>query len=343
MLGPLEVRDGAGSPREVSGPRLRRAVGEPAAVASGPAGYQLRIDRDDIDVFRFERLAARGRAALAAGPDEAAGLLTAALALWRGAPLPDAAETETGRAAVARLAELRLTATEDRIDAELRLSAARPHEAGPVRVPELIADLEGLLAASPTRETLAALLMRALAADGRRGAALEVYERTRERLADELGADPSPRLAALHLELLRAGGELPRADGRRPPVPAAAAAAAPVPRPADPGPPGNLPAALTSFLGRQGDLGKVGALLREHRLVTLTGPGGAGKTRLAIEAARTALSGGASPSGPAFPGGAWLAELAPVTDPADVAATVLSALGLREQALLVTRQIPGGR
>ena len=229
MLGPLEVRDGAGSPREVSGTRLRallvllalragqvvpasalidelwgerlpaeaqnalqalvsrlrRAVGEPATVVSGPAGYQLMVDRDDIDVFRFERLASSGRA-------------------W-----------------TARLRELRLAATEDRIDAELRLSELRLSE----RVTELVAELEGLIAANPTRETLAALLMRALAADGRRGAALLVYERTRERLADELGADPSPRLAALHVELLRAAE-----------------------------PRGNLPAALTSFLGRESDL-----------------------------------------------------------------------------------------
>ena len=393
MLGPLEVRDGAGSPREVSGTRLRallvllalragqvvpasalidelwgerlpaeagnalqalvsrlrRAVGE-AAIASGPAGYQLKIDRDDIDAFRFERLAARGRAALAASPADAADLLGQALVLWRGEPLADAAGTETGRASIARLTELRLAATEDRIDAELRLIERRLNE----RVPELVAELEGLMAANPTRETLAALLMRALAVDGRRGAALQVYERTRERLADELGADPSPRLAALHVELLRADG--PGAAPALPPRAATGAAARATGEADDCSarPHGNLPAALTSFIGRESDLGEVGALLREHRLVTLTGPGGAGKTRLAIESARGALNGtvpgGTVPGGTvfggtgtadgSFPGGAWLAELAPVTDPADVAATVLSALGVREQALLITRQPP---
>jgi len=456
MLGPLEVRDGAGSAREVSGTRLRallillalragqvvpagslidelwgerlpadaanalqalvsrlrRAVGEPTAVVSGPAGYRLAVDRDDIDVFRFDRLAARGRDALATSPDEAAVLLGQALVLWRGEPLPEAAETETGRAAIARLTELRVTVTENRIDAELRL--------GEPGRGQLVAELEGLLAASPTRETLAALLMRALAADGRRGAALQVYERTRERLADELGADPSPQLAALHVELLRAGepGAPLLSTARQPPAgengggpatPLGNQAARPtalapqsavrgrgadmtergqpaslVPRSggddhrqAEPVPPGNLPAALTSFLGREDDLGGVGALLREHRLVTLTGPGGAGKTRLAVEAARAALTAaltsgtslpdaslsaaaalpaaasvtsppgavsrgaasGAARPGPSFPDGAWLAELAPVTDPADVAATVLSALGLREQTLLITRQM----
>ena len=411
MLGPVEVRDGAGVAREVSGTRLRallvllalraeqvvpagllidelwgerlpadagnalqalvsrlrRAVGEPAAVASSPAGYRLRINRDDIDVFRFERLAAQGRAALGANPGAASALLGQALALWRGEPLPDAAETETGQAAIARLTELHLAATEDRADAELRLSEAPGQNE---RVRRLIAELEGLLIATPTRETLAALLMRALAADGRRGTALQVYERTRERLADELGADPSPRLAALHLELLRDEGppvSVPSTTARAGTAAAfvTAAAVSPLPglaqspssrgnggpgtahgdRPAagagngQPGAAGlgNLPAARTSFVGREGDLGGVRALLGEYRLVTLTGPGGAGKTRLAIETARAALADAPGPGGP-LPGGAWLAELAPVTDPADVAATVLSALGVREQALLVSRQ-----
>jgi len=358
MLGPLEVRDDAGSPREVSGTRirallvllalragrvvpvsllmdelwgeqlpadapnalqalvsrLRRAIGDPAAIASSAAGYQLRLDADGIDVFRFERLAARGRAALRADPGEAADALGQALELWRGAPLADAAETETGRAAIARLTELRLAATEDRADAELRLG-----EPGP----RLVAELEGLLAATPTRETLAGQLMRVLAATGRRAAALAVYERTRERLADELGTDPSPQLAAVHASLLRLDGRPGARSLTR--VPALASA-----KPAN-GPAPSLPTPLTSFIGRERDLSEVGGLLRRHRLVTLTGPGGAGKTRLAIEAARAALSGAA------FPGGVWLAELAPVTEPGDVAPTVLSALGLREQALLVTR------
>ncbi|HUN37933.1 MAG TPA: BTAD domain-containing putative transcriptional regulator [Trebonia sp.] len=347
MLGPLEVRDDTGSPREVSGTRLRtllmllalrpgqvvaasglidelwgehlpadapnalqalvsrlrRALGEPEAVASTDAGYQLRLDGGDIDVFRFERLAARGRAALRASPGEAASILAAALGLWRGTPLPEAAQTESGRAAVARLTELRLAVAEDHVDAQLRLGEPSPR---------LVAELEGLLAASPTRETLAGQLMRALAATGRRGAALAVYEQTRQRLADELGTAPSPQLAAVHASLLRE-------DGRRP---------APAP------PQTNLPTALTSFIGRESDLAEVETLLRRHRLVTLTGSGGAGKTRLAIEAARAALSGGG------FPGGAWLTELAPVTDPGDVAPTMLNALGLREQGLLITRSGP---
>jgi predicted ATPase/DNA-binding SARP family transcriptional activator len=359
MLGPLEVRDDAGSVLDVSGlrlrallillalragqvvpasylidelwgdrlpadagnalqalvSRLRRAIPD-AEVVSRPAGYQLRLEPGAVDVFRFERLAARGHARLREDPATAAAALTEALALWRGPALADAEQTESGRAAIVRLGELRLAATEGRIDAELRLAGQSPPG------PRLIAELDGLLAANPARETLAALLMRAQAAAGRPGQALETYEQVRARLADDLGADPSPALAALHLEILRADAPPAGPD----PVTEVTNNAAAEPRT-------NLRAQLTSFVGRDADLGRVGAMLREHRLVTLTGPGGAGKTRLAAEAARAALV--------AFPGGAWLAELAPVTDPADVVATVLAAFGLREQALLqAARAVP---
>ena len=147
-----------------------------------------------------------------------------------------------------------------------------------------MAEVEELVLTHPLREPLAARLMRALHAAGRGSAALEVYEQTRKRLADQLGADPSAELAALHLELLTEAPE--------------------------PAPYTNLRAELTSFVGRDAELAEVAGLLGAHRLVTLTGPGGAGKTRLAVEAARAEL--------PATPGGVWLVELAPVTDPAEV-------------------------
>ena len=379
MLGPVEVRDGAGCLVEVSGARLRallvllalrpgqavpvgflidelwesrppdgaanalqalvsrlrRALPD-GAVASRPGGYQLAVDVDDVDVFRFERLAERGRALLAAGdPASAAPALREALELWRGPALADAGESESVRACLVRLEELRLAATEARIDADLRLGS-------PWTAPALVADLEGLLAAHPLRETLAGLLMRALAAAGRRGAALAVYEQVRERLADELGADPSADLAALHLEILRTGevtgapsaGGQGRAGAGRESGDGRGFLSAGTDGGADGERRTNLRAELTSFVGREGDLEQVGALLREHRLVTLTGPGGAGKTRLAAETARSALRG--------LTGGVWLAELAPVTDPAEVAATVLGAFGLREQALLYAGRTLGG-
>ena len=260
MLGSVEVRDGAGCLVEVSGARLRALLAllalRPGQVAG--AGYLIdelweshppdgaanalqalvsRLRRALPDGVR--RVPARwlptgggprpgrcvpvraagrqGRALLAAGdPASAATTLREALALWRGPALADAGESETVRAAVVRLDELRLAATEARIDAELRLGSAGA-------APALVAELEGLLAAHPVRETLSGLLMRALAAAGRRGAALEVYGRMRERLADELGADPSAELAALHLEILR-GGEV-RARRLRKAAPTASPAA----------------------------------------------------------------------------------------------------------------------
>jgi predicted ATPase/DNA-binding SARP family transcriptional activator len=286
--------------------RLRRALPE-AVIESRPSGYQLSLDPRSTDIVRFEELAAAGRAQLREDPAAAAATLRQALALWRGPALVEVAETDSGRAAVARLDELRLSTTEHRIDADLRT--------GPPAA--LVAELEGLVVANPMREPLAARLMRALYAAGRRGAALEVYDQTRKRLVDQLGVEPSAELAALHLDLLR--DETP---------------AEPAPPPAGQNHANtNLRTELTSFVGRDAELAQVAELLGAHRLITLTGPGGAGKTRLAVEAARAELA--------ATPDGVWLVELAPVTDPAEVPSAVLGALGLREQALITPGRLWG--
>ena len=311
-----ETPAGAANALQALVSRLRRAVPE-AAIESRPTGYQLRLDPRCTDVVRFEELAAAGRAQLDEDPAAAAATLREALALWRGPALADVAETDFGRAAIARLDELRLITLEHRVDAELR--------AGPPA--SLVAELEGLVITYPMRETLAARLMRALRQSGQRGAALELYEQTRRRLVEQLGVQPSPELAALHLEILRAD-ELPPPRPARPANPEPARPADPESSPAPDGHenPSNLRAELTSFVGRDAELTQVAALLAAYRLVTLTGPGGAGKTRLAVEAARAELSATAD--------GVWLVELAQVTDPAEVASAVLGALGLREQALL---------
>ncbi len=261
--------------------RLRRALPE-AVIESRPAGYLLRLDPRDTDIVRFEELAAAGRAQLRADPAAAADTLRRAVGLWPGPALAEVAETEFGQAVIARLDELRLIATEGRIDADLRTGPPAP----------LVAELEELVIAHPMREPLAARLTRALYASGRRGATLVVYEQTRKRLADQLGADPSAELAALHLELLA--------------------------EPPERAPRTNLRAELTSFVGREAELAQVAGLLGVHRLITLTGPGGAGKTRLAVEAARAEL--------PATPDGVWLVEPAPVTDPAEVTSAALGRL-----------------
>jgi predicted ATPase/DNA-binding SARP family transcriptional activator len=308
-LWPAEMPAAAANALQALVSRLRRSLPE-AAIESRPSGYQLKLDPRSTDIVRFEDLATAGRAQLRDDPAAASKTLRRALALWRGPALPEVADTDFGQAAVARLDELRLSTTEARVDADLRTG----------NTASLVAELEGLVIAHPTREPLAARLMRALDATGRRGAALEVYEQIRKRLIDQLGVEPSAELAALHLKILRDEPPAePAPNGRRTPPPAA------------PGPVThtNLRAELTSFVGRDAELRQVAELLDVHRLVTLTGPGGAGKTRLAVEAARAELD--------AAPDGVWLVELAPVTDPADVTSAVLSTLGLREQKMVNAR------
>jgi len=267
-LWPAEMPSAAGNALQALVSRLRRALPE-AVIESRPSGYRLTIDPRSTDIVRFEDLVAAGRAQLRDDPAAAGQTLRRALALWRGPALADVADADFGQAAIARLDELRLAAVEQRIDADLRTG----------NTASLVAELEGLVVAHPMREPLAARLMRALHAAGQRGAALEVYEQTRKRLVGQLGVEPSAELAALHLQILR--DEQP------------AEPAAPRPRtgpagPADPvrdHPNTNLRAELTSFVGRDAELDRVAGLLSSHRLITLTGPGGAGKTRLAVEAA----------------------------------------------------------
>ncbi|MBC7271069.1 MAG: AfsR/SARP family transcriptional regulator [Streptomyces sp.] len=272
--------------------RLRRALGA-AAVASADSGYRLTARPDDIDLHRFERLTEEGLRALADGDAvKAAGVLDDALGLWQGpalADLPDRA------AEAARCEARRLEARRARLAAALALGHARH------ALPELTA----LCDAHPLDEPLQALRLRALRATGRTAEALAAYEDVRLLLADRLGSDPGPGLRALHAELLR--------PEETPPVPAAHR------------PPGNLRARLTSFVGREGDIEAIRGDLATARLVTLLGPGGAGKTRLSQEAAETVRD--------TAPGGVWLAELAPVDDPAAVPEAVLTAVGARETVL----------
>ncbi|MEV6727572.1 BTAD domain-containing putative transcriptional regulator [Streptomyces sp. NPDC051364] len=303
--------------------RLRRAL-PGVKIGSHPAGYRLLVEPEAVDAVRFERLAAAGRAALAREPATAARTLREALELWRGPALLDVAGSDFFRAPVTRLTELRAAVLEDRIEADLRLGLGR----------ELTGELASLVAEHPLRERLVGALMRALVAAGRPAEALAAYVRAREALAEELGADPSPELAALHTAVLRGEvgaeplqpvqpvqpvGAVAPVQNQAEPQPASAAAA-----PADAPPATNLRAPLASFVGRDADLARVAALIGEHRLTTLTGPGGAGKTRLSVEAARPLLG--------RFPDGVWQVELAPLGAEADVPQAVLSALGLREQA-----------
>ncbi|GCD47560.1 BTAD domain-containing putative transcriptional regulator [Streptomyces paromomycinus] len=236
--------------------RLRKALPDGELLESSGAGYRLAVPEEHVDAARFEALAARGGRELAAGaPEEAASLLGEALALWRGPALADVREAPFAGPAGDRLEELRNTAFENRCEAELRLG----------RHAEVLADLEAASADHPLRERLAALRMRALHAAGRQSDALAVFEDVRGRLADELGVDPSPELREAHLAVLRGGAEPPAVRS---------------------GPaPGRLPARLTSFVGRDRETALLDRLLGTSRLVTVVGPGGVGKTRLAVEAA----------------------------------------------------------
>ncbi|MBA2948716.1 AfsR/SARP family transcriptional regulator [Streptomyces himalayensis] len=316
--------------------RLRRALGADA-VASVGGGYRLCATAEDIDLYRFERLAGEGARALSDGdPAKAAVVLDDALALWHG---PALADLPDGAAESARWEARRLDARRTRLTAAVALGQAE----------QVLPELAALCGSHPLDEPLHLLHLRALRAAGRTAEALAAYESLRHELADRLGSDPGPELRALHTELLRgaapeergraaapspspsyAGSAVPR-DRTTPPAPDGTTpppvdrATPPPPDRATPPPPGNLRARLTSFVGREADIDAIRGDLAATRLVTLLGPGGAGKTRLSQEAAETVRD--------AARDGVWLAELAPVDDPEAVPEAVLTAVGARETVL----------
>ncbi|HEY9373552.1 BTAD domain-containing putative transcriptional regulator, partial [Streptomyces sp.] len=306
--------------------QLRRALesveqgGRDLVISQGQA-YQLRVDSDAVDAGRFQDLTARARAA--EDPRARAGLLADALAVWRGPAYADFADEEFARAARDRLEEQRLTALEEQAEARLDLGEHA-----------LVADeLGDLVALHPLRERLRTAHVRALYLAGRQSAALGSYADLRTRLAEELGLDPSPELAALHQAILTQDPALAAA-----PSPATSAA-----RPAT-----NMPSALTELIGRDEAIGELAELLDAHRLVTLTGSGGVGKTQLALATAARL--------GTRFPGGVRLAEFAaldarpgrdagperhgPAGSPSDVYEAVASLFGVRDDIVALPGQGP---
>ncbi|MCX4666020.1 winged helix-turn-helix domain-containing protein [Streptomyces sp. NBC_01381] len=284
--------------------RLRRAIGKDA-IASTPGGYRLTATPEDIDLHRFERLVREGKQALARhDPAAASRTLREALALWRHPALADLPDRSAATRPEALLAE----ATRARVEADLLLGHAS----------DVVPELKELTTVQPYDEPLHALLIRALRDAGRGADALAAYENARRTLAEGLGADPGPELRALYVELL---------DGGTPGAPGApGTSGAPGTPPAKPLRKGNLRPRLTSFVGREPELAAIRSDMQRARLVTLTGPGGSGKTRLAEEAAA------GHPQ-------AWLAELAPLDQPEAVPGAVVSALGLRETVLMTSELV----
>ncbi|SDE09846.1 BTAD domain-containing putative transcriptional regulator [Glycomyces harbinensis] len=278
--------------------RLRRLLGG-AHIESGTGGY--RLTGATTDAAEFEQAAARAEAASredspAAVRDHA----EAALALWRGPALADLDHAPFAGTALVRLSVRREAVAALHLDARLRLDGAEA----------VLGELAARHAADPLAEADAARYMRALAASGRQAEALSVYESVRARLADELGVDPSAGLAAAHLDVLRGVEASTAAKSSR------------------------LPRPLTACIGRESELEALAALLKANRLVTLTGPGGTGKTRLAIEAAHRLAADGHA---------VHLVELAPVADPSRLPEIVLDTLGLGESILSRRNEDPMAR
>ncbi|MDQ8704529.1 BTAD domain-containing putative transcriptional regulator [Streptomyces sp. LHD-70] len=282
--------------------RLRKALaaaGEDGLVVHRPPGYQLRVADDAMDAERFLELADRARRT--ADPRARATGFAEALAQWRGPAFAGFADEIFARAAAARLEEQRLLVHEEQAEARLLLG-----EHGP-----LAGELRELAELHPLRERLRAAHMRALYRSGRPGEALEVYQEVRRLLDDELGLEPGPELAALQGQILNQEG----------------LAAVPPPVAA------KLPVPLSGLIGRSRSVADVRALLVTQRLVTLTGPGGVGKTRLALEVAGTSEPG-------QVPDGTTLVELsgaarsAEASGPAvdELAEVAAVALGIRDDA-----------
>jgi predicted ATPase/DNA-binding SARP family transcriptional activator len=277
--------------------RIRQALtaSEPAArcvdLRARNGGYLLEADPEAVDIHRFDRLILAGRERVAGGElERAVANFEVALTLWRGPALADFADRDFGRVEAERLEESRLAVTEDLAEAQLALG--RPDEA--------LALLQPFVAANPLRERAWGGVMLALYRLGRQAEALRAYQDVRRTLVEEIGVEPSPALRRLEKRILA------QADDLDPP-------GAPAVR-------HNLPSLLTRFVGRRRELAELERLQPTARLLTLTGAGGAGKTRLALELSTKVVDG--------HPDGVWLIDLAPVAEPAQVAFEVAAALGI---------------
>ncbi len=289
---------------------LRRMLG-PDRIVSRAGGYSLTVRPGELDADDFESTLVEARHALRLGsPHQAVEHFERALKWWRGGALADVQGASWAQAETGRLEELRRSATEALLEARLQLGQ---HE-------ELVAAAEAAVAEEPLREQRWATLMLALYRSGRQADALRAYQRLRAILGDSLGIEPSPELAALEEAVILHKPHLAWAvpDGPGP------GRDRPLDAPAGAGPPTNLPARVSSFVGRRAELADVDRLLDTERLVTLTGAGGSGKTRLAVEVAARRTD--------RHEDGVWLVDLATTGDgDGGVAVAVAAALGFSDE------------
>jgi predicted ATPase/DNA-binding SARP family transcriptional activator len=309
--------------------RLRRLVPDQIGRSDEGLGYRLDVRPADVDAVVFENFLKQAPADGAPHPGPLAAALTEALALWHGPALVEFRDESWAVGTAVRLEELRLVALERLVDARLALG-----EEGP-----LCGELERLVELHPLRERFWSQLMLALYRSGRQAEALRAYQRLRHHLGEELGIPPSPELVEREAAVLRQDASLDRPDAAGP---AALVAPGLVTAPLEVVPPTltrsvpqssavdlgqtspvqhGLPAQMTRFVGRERETAEVRALIAGFRLVTLTGPGGVGKTRLAVETA--------AGMGEHFPGGVVFVDLAPRPDAAELETAVAEAVGIK--------------
>lgn len=283
--------------------RLRTVLGPQAPISGDSAGYALDVPPERVDSFRFEHWIREGQSALARRASKRAReQLRRALDLWRGRPFGELGDDGPLRSEADRLEELRLLALEQRIEADLELALSA----------ELVDELERLVAEHPERETLWRQLMLALYRAGRQADALGAYRRARTFLHEQLGLEPGDDLKELEQAILRQEVEPVQPPEER----------------------HNLPSQVTSFVGRGSELNELEQLLRGSRLVTLTGVGGVGKTRLALETGKRLL--------PDFPDGVFVCDLAPLAEAELVPRDVARVLGVAEQTgATITERLVG--
>ena len=270
--------------------KLREAIGNDHSeiISTTHGGYQLMLDRDDVDADLFESLTSQAAGLLTTDPERSASLAEQALLLFSGPPYADADDAEFAQPEIRRLTEARRSAEETRAGALV--------ESG--RTAEAIPLLQGLLEQFPLSEGLWSALMIALYREDRHGEALRTYQRAREQLGDELGIEPSQELQELEEQMLLHDPSLARDTSTL----------------------FNVPSSIADLIGREGELEDLHQILGASRLVSIVGVGGAGKTRLAIEIGHRIQ--------PRFRDGAWFIDLTALRSGDDLFGAILEAAQL---------------